>query len=93
MTSCDIDRLRTNLYELYARLRPDAVAIVDSFEFTDQYLKSAIGTYDGQAYENLYKFAVSSSLNKTQASYLRMLSRKKLKCYFLCLSPLIWVWH
>jgi len=42
---------------LLEELRPDAIGLVDAFGYTDNTLKTAIGTYDGNAYENLWKWA------------------------------------
>jgi len=41
---------------LLEELRPDAIGLVDAFGYTDNSLRSAIGTYDGNAYENLWKW-------------------------------------
>jgi hypothetical protein len=49
--------------ELLAELRPDAVAIVDAFGFSDAVLQSTIGRADGGAYEALYATALRSPLN------------------------------
>ena len=51
---------------LLERIRPNAVALVDSFCFSDRHLGSALGRYDGQVYDNLYKWVTSSPLNRTQ---------------------------
>ncbi|KAL5723921.1 acyl-CoA oxidase [Ranunculus cassubicifolius] len=53
------DQLRT----LYAELRPNAVALVDSFNYTDHYLGSVLGRYDGNVYPNLYAEAWKDPLN------------------------------
>ncbi|CAD5228055.1 unnamed protein product [Bursaphelenchus xylophilus] len=50
--------------ESLQRLRPNAVNVVDSFDFSDRQLGSQIGTRDGHAYENLYEWARRSPLNK-----------------------------
>lgn len=44
-------------------LRPDAVALVDAWDFPDRTLNSTIGGYDGNVYENQYIAAVKSPLN------------------------------
>ena len=44
-------------------LRPDAVAFVDCFEYTDMILNSTIGREDGNVYEAQYKATVESPLN------------------------------
>ena len=48
-----------NLY-----FRPDAVPLVDAFDFHDEFLATAIGTYDGHAYERLLLAAQDSELNE-----------------------------
>ncbi|KAM5149054.1 peroxisomal acyl-coenzyme A oxidase 2 isoform 1-T2 [Mantella aurantiaca] len=42
---------------LLAELRKDAVLLVDAFDYTDQQLISALGTYDGNVYHNLFEWA------------------------------------
>ena len=66
MTSSQVTMLADYQLELFAALRPDAVALVDAFDFTDQGLASVLGRYDGQVYENLFKWVQSSRLNKTE---------------------------
>jgi acyl-CoA oxidase len=65
LTSADLDNLSSTLYSLYSTIRPDALSIVDAFDFHDQKLRSAIGCYDGQVYEKLYEWASHSALNST----------------------------
>lgn len=48
---------------LLRELRPDAVALVDAFEFPDNVLMSALGRHDGNVYEALYASARASPLN------------------------------
>jgi acyl-CoA oxidase len=59
---------------LLERIRPNAVALVDSFAFSDRSLGSVLGRYDGQVYENLLKWAANSPLNKTEVSLGRWLT-------------------
>ena len=47
------------------QIRPNAVALVDAFDHTDDYLGSALGRYDGDVYSHLYKGAFKESLNDT----------------------------
>ncbi|XP_060608673.1 peroxisomal acyl-coenzyme A oxidase 1-like [Ruditapes philippinarum] len=56
---------------LFAEIRPDAVALVDAFDYPDEILQSCIGRYDGNVYEALYEYAKMSPLNKqdVQDSY------------------------
>ncbi|CAD5125734.1 DgyrCDS13943 [Dimorphilus gyrociliatus] len=53
------------LYALKS-LRPDAVGLVDAFEFPDKVLDSVLGRYDGRVYENMLEWAMKDELNKTQ---------------------------
>lgn len=46
-------------------IRPDAVALVDSFGFLDSQLKSAIGRHDGHVYEAILREAKRSPLNQS----------------------------
>jgi hypothetical protein len=48
---------------LMGAIRPDAIALCDSFGFTDHHLKSTIGRYDGNVYEAIYDEAKKSPLN------------------------------
>ena len=44
-------------------LRKDAILLTDAFDFTDQCLNSALGCYDGHAYERLFQWAQKSPTN------------------------------
>ena len=55
---------------LLKEIRVNAVAIVDSFDFDDNYLRSALGAYDGNVYNRLYNWAKLSPLNKTEVMYI-----------------------
>jgi len=61
-----LDVISDGVLLLLERLRPNVVALVDAFDFTDDYLQSILGRCDGQVYENLYKWAAASPLNATQ---------------------------
>ena len=52
----------------YFNHRPDAVPLVDAFDFHDEALATAIGTYDGHAYERLLLAAQDSQLNQADVS-------------------------
>ena len=58
--------LRNGLCKLLAKIRPNAVALVDAFDFPDGVLDSALGRYDGNVYEALYKFCLDSKMNEKQ---------------------------
>ena len=60
--------------------RPDAVPLVDAFDFHDAALGTAIGTYDGHAYERLLLAAQDSELNKADVSFWNFL-----ECCFIIL--------
>ena len=66
MSTQQLDMLRERTPELLADVRPDAVGLVDAFDFHDHLLSSVLGRYDGNVYENLYKWAQQSPLNQTQ---------------------------
>ncbi|KAG6501311.1 hypothetical protein ZIOFF_041190 [Zingiber officinale] len=51
------------LRSLYSQLRPNAVALVDAFNYTDHYLGSILGRYDGNVYPKLYEAAWNDPLN------------------------------
>ncbi|KAJ5439609.1 uncharacterized protein N7458_010607 [Penicillium daleae] len=53
----DLDTLPSRVQELMARIRPHAVNLVDSWKIPDYLLDSALGRYDGRAYEDLYNRA------------------------------------
>jgi hypothetical protein len=44
--------------------RPDAVALVDSFDYHDDTLNSALGRYDGRVYEKMYELTKKNPMNK-----------------------------
>jgi len=52
--------------ELLKELRPNAVALVDAFDYPDRLLNSCLGRYDGNVYEALYEYAKDSTLNQHQ---------------------------
>ena len=58
--------LRQREMALLSEIRPNAVGLVDAFDFHDHLLSSVLGRYDGNVYENLYKWAQQSPLNQTQ---------------------------
>jgi len=66
VTLAQLDAINDEVLMLLERLRPNVVALVDAFDFTDEHLESILGRYDGQIYSNLYKWAASSPLNSTE---------------------------
>ncbi|XP_026759159.1 probable peroxisomal acyl-coenzyme A oxidase 1 [Galleria mellonella] len=59
----DIPALRDRYEELLALIRPNAVGLVDGFDFRDEVLNSTLGAYDGRVYERLMEEALKSPLN------------------------------
>ncbi|KAF9931001.1 hypothetical protein FBU30_011006 [Linnemannia zychae] len=48
------------------KIRPNAIGLVDAFAFPDYLLNSAIGAFDGRAYERYTEMATREPLNKTE---------------------------
>ncbi|XP_056380450.1 peroxisomal acyl-coenzyme A oxidase 2 isoform X4 [Hyla sarda] len=59
-----LDMATTAYLGLLADLRKDAVLLVDAFDYTDEELLSALGTYDGNVYHNLIDWAQKNPENK-----------------------------
>jgi len=72
MSSVQLDQVHDRMLHLLSVIRPNAVALVDAFDFPDDLLCSVLGRYDGQVYENLYSWAAKSPLNKTSVSISRL---------------------
>nr|UJP29469.1 acyl-CoA oxidase 3 [Schizochytrium sp. HX-308] len=60
-------------------LRPDAVALVDAWDYPDRVLNSTLGRFDGNAYQALYEEAKRSRINRnavrTVPSFLKRLEK------------------
>jgi acyl-CoA oxidase len=63
--------LQSRQLELLNDLRPNAVALVDAFDFPDGILDSALGRFDGKVYEAMYDYALRSKLNEKQVRLVR----------------------
>ncbi len=66
-----MSREQMNLFEekrlsLLDVVRRDAITLTDAFDFHDNFLQSVLGRYDGNVYENLFKWAQSSPLNEKE---------------------------
>ncbi|KAJ8736597.1 hypothetical protein PYW08_007253 [Mythimna loreyi] len=59
----DVRQLHNTYEELLGKIRPNAVGLVDGFDFSDQILNSTLGAYDGRVYERLMEEALKSPLN------------------------------
>jgi acyl-CoA oxidase len=49
--------IRSQLDTLLARVRPQAIPLVESFKLPDYLLNSALGRQDGEVYQALFDFA------------------------------------
>merc|ERR1711957_162028 len=58
--------IKETINELMTEIRPDAIAITDAFDYSDNLLKSSIGGHDGNVYENLFDAAQKSELNQQE---------------------------
>ncbi|XP_055606296.1 probable peroxisomal acyl-coenzyme A oxidase 1 [Uranotaenia lowii] len=81
MSETDLIHLQRKYEEALSILRPDAVSIVDAFDYPDFVLGSALGAYDGNVYERLFEEAKKSPLNqepvnKTFEMYLKPMMRR-----------------
>lgn len=66
------------------QVRPNAVALVDAFNYTDHYLGSILGRYDGNVYPKLYDEAWKDPMNDTAVpdgyhEYIRPLLKQQLR--------------
>lgn len=61
-----VHQVSIRIKELLSQLRPNAVALVDAFDFHDRRLKSVLGRYDGNVYEHMFEWARRSPLNATE---------------------------
>jgi len=65
LTADQIYQLETyTLPDMYARLRPNLVPLVDAFSFHDNELDSCLGRYDGEVYEALMKHCRLNPTNR-----------------------------
>ena len=55
--------IKQSVYHMMSEIRPDCIPLVDSFDYSDQILRSSIGRYDGNVYEALFDAAQKSVLN------------------------------
>ncbi|XP_053309460.1 peroxisomal acyl-coenzyme A oxidase 1 isoform X1 [Spea bombifrons] len=81
LSASQIEQVQQRIKDLLAVIRPNAVALVDAFDYTDSQLGSVLGRYDGNVYDNMFEWAKKSPLNKTQVhesfhKYLKPLQSK-----------------
>ena len=55
--------IKKEVMSLLANIRPNAVALVDSFKFPDYLLNSSLGRYDGKVYEDMTDRASREPIN------------------------------
>lgn len=82
MTETDLVKLEQNYEACLMVLRPNAVGIVDAFDYPDFVLGSALGAYDGNVYERLFAEAMKSPLNQVMSDD-ELASAFIIKWYFL----------
>ncbi|KAL7825880.1 hypothetical protein SRHO_G00336180, partial [Serrasalmus rhombeus] len=61
-----LSQITQRIKALLAEIRPNAVALVDSFDYHDEMLNSVLGRYDGNVYESMFEWAKRSPLNRTE---------------------------
>ncbi|XP_043570261.1 peroxisomal acyl-coenzyme A oxidase 1 isoform X3 [Chiloscyllium plagiosum] len=81
LNDLQISHVHQRVKELLAMIRPNAVALVDAFDYPDAVLASVLGRYDGNVYEHMFEWAKRSPLNKTEVhqsfyKYLKPLQSK-----------------
>ena len=63
-----LELMQQKVCDLLSELRPDAVSLVDAFDWHDSVLNSALGAYDGNVYERLTTWAKQAPLNQSEVS-------------------------
>ena len=56
-------------YFVFLTFRPEAVALVDAFDHSDYLLNSPLGRFDGNVYEDLFRWAQRSELNDQEVNW------------------------
>ena len=59
----DLLAIQRRMHDIRGKIRQVAVPLVDAFDFCDETLLSALGSYDGQVYSRLMQSAVTPPLN------------------------------
>ncbi|KAE9552040.1 hypothetical protein FO519_004731 [Halicephalobus sp. NKZ332] len=57
---------KQQVLDTLGKIRPNAISIVDAFDFNDRELNSVLGRRDGHVYENMLEWAKKSPLNKQE---------------------------
>ncbi|GMT02811.1 hypothetical protein PENTCL1PPCAC_24985, partial [Pristionchus entomophagus] len=66
MSELQSELVQSDLYEMLEVLRPESVALADSWDMSDLELRSVLGRRDGNVYPALLEWAKKSQLNKTE---------------------------
>jgi len=66
MSSKEALWVRENVVKLLDIIRPNAIGLVDAFDFSDYRLKSALGRFDGNVYHHILEAARKDPLNQTE---------------------------
>lgn len=82
-----VSLLKNKLADLLAEIRPNAVALVDAFDYPDKILDSCLGRYDGQVYQALYEYAKNSPFNEQEVRGVQLMFRG-MQMYLI-----LAVWH
>lgn len=64
MSGQQLDWVNEEYLQLLAEIRPEAVTLVDAFEYPDISLQSVLGCYDGRVYERLYDSTKKEARNE-----------------------------
>ena len=84
-----ISILNMKVLTLLEDIRPNAVALVDAFDYPDQLLQSCLGRYDGQVYEALYNYDSDVSNNVTvNNNFFIMISEFAVNLYSIILQSI-----
>ena len=59
----EVRSIREGVVSILQKIRPNAVALVDAWDWSDFQLNSALGRYDGNVYEALFEVARKEPLN------------------------------
>ncbi|KAF8385054.1 acox-1.6 [Pristionchus pacificus] len=66
MSEKQSENVQSDLYEMLEVLRPESVALADSWDMSDLELRSVLGRRDGNVYPALLEWAKKSQLNRTE---------------------------
>ncbi|KAJ1109996.1 hypothetical protein NDU88_007351 [Pleurodeles waltl] len=77
LSGSQLDMATAAYLDLLAVVRKTAVSLTDAFDYTDEQLNSALGSYDGQVYQRLFEWAqkapANTQVNSAYENYLRPL--------------------